>query len=133
MMEIPTNLRFSKEHEWVALDPKGETAKIGITEYAQEKLGDIVFVELPQEKESFKAGDVFGTVESVKAVSDVYLPVSGKVLEANETLLDGPEMINEDSYGEGWLLEITLENKSELETLMDASAYKAYLENIETV
>lgn len=130
-MEIPTNLRFTKEHEWIEFDSANNTARIGITEYAQEKLGDIVHVELPGEGDTFNAHDVFGTVESVKAVSDIYLPITGKIKEVNETLLDGPEMINEDSYGEGWLVVVDVKDTSEMETLMDAQSYQEYLEEIE--
>lgn len=131
-MEIPNNLRFTKEHEWVEFDPKSQTAKIGITEYAQEKLGDIVHVELPEEDDPFKASEPFGSVESVKAVSDVYLPVSGKIKEINETIVDSPELINEDPYGEGWMVLVSLTDTSELESLMDASAYEEYLQELES-
>ncbi|MCB0271399.1 MAG: glycine cleavage system protein GcvH [Bdellovibrionales bacterium] len=130
-MEIPDNLRYTKEHEWVEFDPKNKTAKIGITEYAQDKLGDIVHIDLPEEGDTFNAHDTFGSVESVKAVSDIYTPISGKVLEVNETVLDGPEMINEDPYSEGWMVMLSVKDTSELESLMDASAYEAYLEELE--
>jgi glycine cleavage system H protein len=128
-MELPQNLRYSKEHEWIELIDDGKTAKIGITEYAQEKLGDVVHIELPEEGDSFKAQESFGSVESVKAVSDVYTPVDGAIKEVNETLLDTPELINDDPYGEGWMILVEVSDASGLEKLMNADDYQAFLED----
>lgn len=130
-MEIPDNLRYTKEHEWVEFDADKSIATIGISEYAQDKLGDIVHVDLPSEGDTYNAHDVFGSVESVKAVSDIYTPVTGKVVEINETVLDGPEMVNEDPYAEGWLIKIQIKDAAELESLMDANGYQAYLDDLE--
>jgi glycine cleavage system H protein len=119
---IPRDLRYSKEHEWVKVE--GDEATIGITAYAQEQLGDVVYVELPpvgQKVEQFKT---FGVVESVKAASDLYAPVSGEVLEANPDLSKSPEKVNEDPYGGGWMLRVRLSNPGELEQLLDADAYE---------
>ncbi len=103
-MNIPDDLQYTKSHEWVRID--GDTATIGITDHAQDELGDVVFVELPDEGATFDAGDSFGTVESVKAVSDLYTPVGGEVVEVNSSLEDAPENINEDPYGEGWIVKL---------------------------
>ncbi|MDN5322288.1 MAG: glycine cleavage system protein [Clostridia bacterium] len=118
----PKNLKYTKEHEWVNL----ETKKIGITHYAQEALGDVVFVELPEIGVEFEAGDSIGVVESVKAVSDIYSPVSGKVVAVNEDLLDSPELINRDPYGKGWILEMEITGGEE--ELLDAEAYQRLIE-----
>ncbi|MDK2823946.1 MAG: glycine cleavage system protein [Clostridia bacterium] len=118
----PKNLKYTKEHEWVNL----ETKKIGITHYAQEALGDVVFVELPEIGVEFEAGDSIGVVESVKAVSDIYSPVSGKVVAVNEDLLDSPELINQDPYGKGWILEMEITGGEE--ELLDAEAYQRLIE-----
>jgi glycine cleavage system H protein len=118
----PTDRKYSKEHEWVLVE--GEAARVGITDFAQNELGDIVFVELPETGKSFKVGDVLGTIESVKAVSEIFSPVSGSVVEVNEALNDKPETINEDPNGAGWYCKIQLEDKSELDALMDAKAYE---------
>lgn len=130
-MELPQNLRYSKEHEWIELLDSGKTAKIGITEYAQDKLGDVVHIELPEEGDKLKAQETFGSVESVKAVSDIYTPVDGSIKEVNETLLDTPELINDDPYGEGWMIMVSIADATGLETLMDANAYQQYLEDDE--
>jgi glycine cleavage system H protein len=122
---IPEGLYYSEEHEWVKVE--GEIAAFGITDHAQHALGDIVFVELPGVGESFEKGDVSGSIESVKAVSDLYVPVSGEVTEINESLEDKPETVNEDPYGEGWIFKIKLSDTSELDDLMDAKAYEAFL------
>ncbi|HBT47047.1 MAG TPA: glycine cleavage system protein GcvH [Peptococcaceae bacterium] len=125
-MHIPEDLLYTAEHEWVKIS--GNRGRIGITDYAQESLGDIVFVELPQVGAEFKAGDAFGVVESVKSASDVYLPISGKVVAVNEELLDAPQLINQDPYGQGWMIEIELTDPQEAEKLLDASAYLKLLE-----
>lgn len=124
-MEFPEGLKYSKEHEWVLVE--GTTATIGITEYAQEELGDIVFVELPEVGEKIVKDDPFGAVESVKAVSDVYAPVSGAVLEINDVLPDNPETINDDPYGDGWMIRVELSDVDDLKDLMDAEEYAEYV------
>ena len=117
----PKSLRYTKEHEWVA-----ENGRIGITDFAQGELGDIVFVELPGIGRQIKAGESFGVVESVKSVSDLYAPVSGKVVAINEELLDHPEKINTDPFGDGWLIEVSLDNPADRDALLDEAAYKAF-------
>ena len=124
-MEIPEGLKYSKEHEWVLVE--GKSATIGITEYAQEELGDIVYVELPEVGEKVVKDDPFGAVESVKAVSDVYAPVSGAVLEVNDVLPDNPETINDDPYGDGWMIRVELSDLDDLKDLMDAEEYAEYV------
>lgn len=124
-MEFPDGLKYSKEHEWVLVE--GKTATIGITEYAQEELGDIVYVELPEIGEKIVKDDPFGAVESVKAVSDVYAPVSGNVLEVNDVLPDNPETINDDPYGDGWMIRVDLSDPDDLKDLMDAEEYAEYV------
>jgi len=124
-MEFPEGLKYSKEHEWVLVE--GKTATIGITEYAQEELGDIVYVELPEIGEKIVKDDPFGAVESVKAVSDVYAPVSGSVLEVNDVLPDNPETINDDPYGDGWMIRVDLTDPADLKDLMDAEEYAEYV------
>jgi glycine cleavage system H protein len=116
---------YTKDHEWVRVED-GE-ATLGITHYAQEELGDIVFVELPEVGTTVDAGDTLGSVESVKAVSDIYAPVSGEVIEVNEILEDKPEMMNEDPHGDGWIAKIRLSDKSELDKLISADDYEAYI------
>jgi len=124
-MAYPANYRYTNEHEWV--DVKGEVATIGITDYAQHELGDVVFVELPKVGSKIEAGKTFGTVESVKAVSDIYAPASGEVVEANDVLHNTPENINTDPHGAGWLVKVRLANSAEIKSLMDAAAYEAYI------
>jgi glycine cleavage system H protein len=124
-MAYPANYRYTKEHEWV--DVSGDVAKIGITDYAQHELGDVVFVEVPKVGAKVEAGKTFGTVESVKAVSDIYAPASGEVVEANEVLHNTPEKINTDPHGEGWLIKVKLANPADVNSLMDAAAYEAYI------
>lgn len=124
-MAYPTNYRYTKEHEWVNV--QGDTATIGITDYAQHELGDVVFAEVPKVGAKIEAGKTFGTVESVKAVSDIYAPVSGEVTEANGVLQNTPEKINSDPHGEGWLIKIKLSNAAEVNGLMDAAAYEAFI------
>lgn len=111
-MNIPEDLQYTKSHEWVRIE--GDTATIGITDHAQDELGDIVFVELPEEGDAFDAGESFGTVESVKAVSDLYAPVGGEVVEVNSALEDAPENINEDPYGEGWIVKLRTTDEADL-------------------
>jgi len=125
-MEFPEGLKYSKEHEWVLVE--GETATIGITEYAQEELGDIVYVELPEVGEKVIKDDPFGAVESVKAVSDVYAPVSGAVIEINDILPDNPETINDDPYGDGWMIRVELSDMDDLKDLMNADEYAEYVQ-----
>ena len=125
-MAYPKQFRYTKEHEWV--DAKDGNATIGITDYAQHELGDVVFVELPATGTAFTAGKTFGSVESVKAVSDIYAPASGEVIEANAALQNKPELINTDPHGEGWLIKVKLANPAELTSLMDAAGYEAYID-----
>lgn len=124
-MAIPQDLKYSKEHEWVRVE--GKIATIGITDFAQEQLGDIVMVELPVEGTLLTKDESFGVVESVKSVSDVFAPVSGKVVEANDPLTDSPGIMNEDCYGEGWIVKVEISDPKELDSLMDAKAYQACL------
>jgi glycine cleavage system H protein len=126
-LSVPEELQYTKSHEWVRTE--GDTATIGITDHAQDELGDIVFVELPEEGATFDAGDSFGTVESVKAVSDLYTPVGGEVVEVNEALSDSPENINEDPYGEGWIIKIQVSGEADL---LSASDYEQFLEEEES-
>lgn len=121
----PTGYRYTKEHEW--LNVEGSQATLGITDYAQQELGDVVFVELPKVGAQVKAGQSFGTVESVKAVSDIFSPVSGEVTEINSALADAPEKINQDPHGAAWLVKIRLTDPKETAVLMDAAAYQAYI------
>lgn len=125
-MKTPDDLLYSKEHEWIQKEK--DIATIGITDHAQKELGDVVFADLPEVGATFKANEAFGTVESVKAVSEVYVPVSGEITEANESLLDAPEKINDDPYGEGWIIRIRLANPAELEALMSSQEYSKYVE-----
>lgn len=125
-MDFPSDLKYSKEHEWVRVS--GDTATVGITDYAQEQLGDVVMVELPKEGSAVKKDETFGVVESVKSVSDVFSPVSGSVVAVNSPLSDSPGVVNEDCYGEGWIVKIKMASPAELTSLMDAKAYQAYLE-----
>jgi len=123
-MKYPENYRYTKEHEWVHLE--GDIATIGITFHAQSELGDIVFVELPKVGATFDKSASFGSIESVKAVSDVYAPVGGEVTEINEALTTAPEKVNEDPQGDGWLIKVRIANKDEMNSLMDASEYETY-------
>ena len=124
-LNFPEDVRYSESHEWVKAD--GDTARIGITDYAQDQLGDIVFVELPDVGESFEKGAEFGTVESVKAVSELYLPVSGEIVAINGALEDAPELINNSPFSDGWMIEVRLDDSSELDALMDKDAYLSTL------
>jgi glycine cleavage system H protein len=125
-MEFPTGLRYSQEHEWVAVD--GDIATIGITDYAQEQLGDVVYVELPAAGKVLNKDDTFGVVESVKAVSDIYAPVSGTVTETNADLPNAPELVNADPYGKAWMIRVRLSNPQEVNEMMDAAAYQKFVE-----
>jgi glycine cleavage system H protein len=120
---------YGEEHEWVRVE--GEEGVIGISDYAQDQLSDIVYVELPEVGDSFDKGDVLAVVESVKAASDVYMPVTGEILEINDVLEDSPELLNQDPYGEAWLVRVTIADPAELDDLLDAKAYKAYVEGLE--
>ena len=121
-MNFPTNVKYTSEHEWIRLE--GYIAYVGITDYAQDQLGDIVFVDIPTEGETLEKGETFGTIEVVKTVSDLFLPIGGKVLEINPALEENPELVNQDPYGEGWLIKIQPTDLSEMEDLLDAEAYK---------
>ena len=125
-MTFPENLKFSKEHEWVLVE--GDVALIGITEFAQSELGDVVYVELPEVGEKITKDDPFGSVESVKAVSDLFAPVSGAVIEVNDSLPDNPELVNEDSYGDGWMIKVQMSDKEELKDLLAADEYGEFVE-----
>lgn len=124
-MNHPAELRYASSHEWVRAE--GGRATIGITDHAQHELGDVVYLDLPKVGQTFRAGATFGTVESVKAVSDLYAPVSGEVVEVNEALADAPEGINIDPYSEGWMMVLQMSDPSELDALLDAAAYEATL------
>jgi glycine cleavage system H protein len=121
-MNFPENLRYTKDHEWIKLD--GNTATIGITDFAQRELGDIVYVEVETVGEELEAGAVFGTVEAVKTVSDLFLPVNGTITELNPALKGKPELVNTDPYGEGWMVKMTVKDPADVEALMDAKAYE---------
>jgi glycine cleavage system H protein len=123
--DYPDDLRYTREHEWARIE--GNVAQIGVTKFAVEQLGDVTMVEFPDEGDAVSKEEVFGTVESVKAVSDLYAPMTGKVVRTNTPLADTPEYINEDPYGEGWLIEIEIADPSELEGMMDAAAYEAFI------
>lgn len=123
--DIPADLKYTRDHEWVLL--QGKTARVGITNYAQRQLGDIVFVELPKEKDKFDRGQPFGTVESVKSVSELYAPLSGTVAAVNQDLNEAPEDINGDPYGDGWMIELTLTSADELKDLLTAAEYEGHL------
>lgn len=124
-MNTPTNLKYSRDHEWVRLE--GEFAYVGITEFAQSELGEIVFIEIETVGETLDAGEIFGSVEAVKTVSELLMPVAGEILEFNSKLEDAPELVNDDPYGEGWMVKIALSDASQLEDLLDAEAYQALL------
>lgn len=125
-MNIPSDLKYTKDHEWVRVN--GNEATVGITEFAQKELGDIVFVEVETLDENLEEGETFGTIEAVKTVSDLFMPLEGTVIEYNEDLADTPEIINKDPYGAGWIIKATIKNTSDLENLLDAAAYTALLE-----
>lgn len=125
-MNIPAELKYSKDHEWVRVE--GNRAVIGITDFAQDSMGDIVFVELPSEGDTVESEDTFGVIESVKTASDMYSPVSGKVVEVNSEPVDSPEIVNQDPYGKGWLIVVEMSDPSQLEQLMSAKEYQAMVE-----
>lgn len=124
-MSIPEDLRYTKDHEWVKLD--GNVATVGITFYAQGELGDIVFIELPAVGDAISQSEPFGTIEAVKAVSDLFAPVSGKVVQINESLNENPEAVNKDPYGDGWMIKVELSDSAELENLLDAKGYEGII------
>ncbi|MBP1637534.1 MAG: glycine cleavage system protein [Bacteroidetes bacterium] len=124
-MNVPANLKYTKEHEWVRIE--GETAFVGITDYAQGELGEIVFVEVETVGETLNEGDVFGSVEAVKTVSELFLPLSGEVIEFNEKLEDEPELVNNDPYGDGWMVKIAISDVAEADGLLSADDYKALI------
>jgi len=123
----PETLRYSKDHEWVRVE--GDVCVIGITHYAQDELGEVVFVEVPEPGQEFDAQEEIGTIESVKAVAEVFTPVTGEIVEANEALAETPELINKDPHGEGWLVKIRFSSQGEMEELMDSAAYEKFLED----
>jgi len=122
-MNVPSELKYTKEHEWIKID--GDIATVGITDYAQSELGDIVYVEIETVGDTLNHGDVFGTVEAVKTVSDLFMPLSGEVIEMNEDLDGAPESVNDDAYGSGWMIKIKISDPSEVENLLSAEAYQA--------
>ena len=124
MANVPDSLHYSKDHEWVRVE--GDTAVIGITDHAQEKLGDVVYVELPKVGDEFAGNDAFGSVESVKAVSEIFTPVTGKITETNESLNDEPEKVNKDPYGDGWMIKMTMKNPGEVDSLLTAAEYEDF-------
>ena len=124
-MNFPSNVKYTKEHVWISLE--GDVAYVCITDYSQEQLGDIVFVDIPTEGETLAADEVFGTIEVVKTISDLFLPVTGEILEQNEALADQPELVNQDPYGEGWLIKIKPTADADFDSLLDAEAYKALI------
>lgn len=125
-MKLPDNLKYTQDHEWILVD--GDVATVGITDFAQGELGDIVFVEIETEGENLEKGEIFGTVEAVKTVSDLFMPVTGEVIEVNELLADNPEAVNKDPYGDGWMIRIKLSDESEIGNLMSAADYKKMIE-----
>ena len=124
-MILPNNLKYTKDHEWIRVE--GEVAFVGITDFAQSELGEIVFVENEKEGETIEANEVFGSIEAVKTVSDLCMPVTGEILEVNAALEDAPELVNNDPYGEGWMIKIAVKDAAELNDLMDAEAYAAFI------
>lgn len=124
-MNFPENLRYTKEHEWISVD--GNVATVGITEFAQGELGDIIYVDIDSIGKEFSADAVFGTVEAVKTVSDLFLPIAGTITEKNPLLETQPELVNQDPYGDGWMVKMSLSNPAQIEGLMDATAYKALI------
>jgi glycine cleavage system H protein len=127
MSDIPSDHHYSKEHEYLRAAEEDGVYYVGVTDYAQGELGDVVFVELPGPGDSFASMDVFGTVEAVKAVSDLYMPVGGEVLEVNEALDSDPSLVNSDPYGEGWMIKVRIADESELESLLDGTAYEDHI------
>ncbi len=124
-MNTPANLKYTKDHEWISVE--GDIATVGITDFAQSELGDIVFVEIETEGETLAKEEVFGSVEAVKTVSDLFMPISGEIIEFNTELEANPELVNSDPYGKGWMIKVKIENASELADLLDASAYESLI------
>lgn len=122
-MQFPSELKYTKEHEWLKIE--GDVATVGITEFAQSELGDIIYVDIESQGETLEQNEIFGTVEAVKTVSDLFLPVSGEILEVNEALKDKPELVNSDPYGEGWMIKIKVSDASQIEGLLSSDAYQA--------
>jgi glycine cleavage system H protein len=125
IMNFPENLKYSKDHEWILVD--GDKATVGITEFAQSELGEIVYVDVTSEGDTVDKNEVFGSIEAVKTVSDLMMPVTGEVLEFNEKLEDDPELVNSDPYGDGWIIKVSVANASDLDDLLDAAAYKEFI------
>jgi glycine cleavage system H protein len=125
MANTPEDLSYTKDHEWIRV--KGDVATVGITDHAQKQLGDVVYVELPKTGDKFEASEPFGSVESVKAVSEIYMPLSGSVVEVNESLNESPEQVNEDPYGDGWMIRIKIENPSQVDGLLSSIEYEDYI------
>lgn len=125
MSNIPENLRYSKDHEWVGVD--GDVATIGITDYAQHSLGDVVYIDMPRVGDKFSAHEAFGSVESVKAVSEIFMPVSGEITEVNDGLNDTPEAVNNDPYASGWMVKVTMDNPGEADAMLSSEEYDEYL------
>ncbi len=128
-LDVPDDLYYTEDHEWVRV--KGENVTIGVSDYAQDQLGDIVFVEMPVSGDQFKKGDEFGTVESVKAVAELYMPIGGEIIQTNQALEDAPELLNQSPYAEGWIIEIKPEDASQLEAILNKGAYLKMLEGLE--
>jgi len=128
-MKLDANCLYHEEHEWVRVE--GDEAVIGISDYAQDQLSDVVYVELPEVGDSFERGEILAVVESVKAASDVYMPVGGEILEINEVLEDSPELVNQDPYGEAWFVRVSIDDAADLDDLMDAAAYQAFVDNLD--
>ena len=128
-LDVPDDLYYTEDHEWVRV--KGENVTIGVSDYAQDQLGDIVFVEMPGSGDQFKKGDEFGTVESVKAVAELYMPIGGEVIQTNQALEDAPELLNQSPYAEGWIIEIKPDDASQLEAILNKGAYLKMLEGLE--
>ena len=124
-MNVPANLKYTKEHEWIRIE--GDVAYVGITDYAQSELGEIVFVEVETVGETLKEGEVFGTVEAVKTVSDLYLPIDGEILEFNESLMDAPELVNDNPYNEGWMVKVSVSDAAQIDSLLSATDYEALI------
>ncbi|HQU90844.1 MAG TPA: glycine cleavage system protein GcvH [Pyrinomonadaceae bacterium] len=126
MSNIPENLRYSKDHEWVSVD--GDVAAIGITDYAQSSLGDVVYIDMPRVGDKFAAHEAFGSVESVKAVSEVFIPIGGEIVEVNDGLNDTPEKVNSDPYGDAWFIKVKMDNPLEADGMLNSAEYEEYLE-----
>ena len=126
-MDYPDELKYTKEHEWAAVE-NGARVRVGITDFAQDALGDVVYVDLPQEGTEVRVGEAFGEVESTKSVSDIYSPVSGRIVDRNGALEDSPELVNQDPYGEGWMVVVEMSEASQVETLLSAAAYRVFAE-----